>query len=139
MLRLKVMRAPWPIVVACALWGCSGVGTGVGASPFDGTYTGTYSGSDSGTVQMQVANGNVTVSATSTLWKTTYTGSGQVTDSGELLGGASGGGGTVDSGPITIRYGGISISFSGSISNGTATGSWSSSNSAGGTWVAHDE
>jgi hypothetical protein len=134
---LSSTRASLTIVVACALCACSGADVGAQLSTFDGTYTGTYTGSDSGNVEMRISDGNVTVSATSSFWKTTYSGGGTVTSSGQLVGAGVGGSGTATSGPIVITYGGISISFAGSVADGSATGSWSSSNSGGGAWQAH--
>jgi hypothetical protein len=140
MVAWKLTCARFPIVVACALMGCAGAsdGASAGTTSFDGTYQGAYTGSDSGTVQMQITDGNVSVTATSSFWKTTYSGTGQVTASGQLVGTGAGGGGTATSGPIVVTYAGVSVSFAGTIAAGGATGSWSSSNSAGGTWQAHD-
>jgi hypothetical protein len=136
MLASQVSRALFPAVLAFAAFGCSGTDGAV--SSFDGTYHGTYSGSDSGTVLITVTNGNVSLSATSTFWKTTYAGSGTLTSMGELVGSGGGGTGTVSAGGIEISYGGISISFGGSIRASSASGTWSSSNSGSGTWQAAD-
>ncbi len=140
MLSWQAKRAGLLVVVASSMLGCSGASSSVqGTTAFDGTYNGTYTGADSGTVLLTITDGNVQVTATSTFFKSTFTGSGQVLADGQLVGtGGGGGGSTTTSTGVTITYNGVSISFAGTISGGAASGSWSSSNSAGGTWQAHD-
>lgn len=95
------------------------------APPLAGTYSGAYSGGDTGSIQLDVAaSGDVQLTAVSNFWRTTAKGSGQVQVDGSNLSGTG-------IAPLVL------FTFTGTVSNGSASGAWSASNGAKGTWSAN--
>jgi hypothetical protein len=108
-----------PLLLLCGcLAACSGSTGGV---PITGTYAGTYGGADNGSIVLNIVDsGSLTLSATSSFWHTTFNGTGSVSADDRISG--TGAGGLV------------SITFLGSVGSGTASGTWTASNGATGTW-----
>ncbi len=137
---------------------CSGVpgepmagepGAGGQISPIAAaTYHGGYTGNDNGSVVLELgATGAAQITATSTFWRTSFAGAGQVGASGTLSGGGSGGGiaimagsgssgGSGKGGGVNFALGGVVFTVSGSVNGTTASGTWSTSNGGKGTWSA---
>jgi len=110
------------LCVGAFLAGCSGA-TYNSPESLAGTYSGTYSGNDNGSIVLDVDSGlNVKLTATSSFWHTTFNGTGSVGTDSHVSG--TGAGGLV------------SITFVGSMGNGIASGTWTSSNGASGSWTS---
>jgi hypothetical protein len=102
--------------------GCSG-STYAGPDSLVGTYSGTYTGNDNGSIVIDVDSAmGVKLSATSSFWHTTFSGTGSVNPDAHLSG--TGAGGLV------------SITFVGSVGGGVASGTWTASNGATGSWTS---
>ena len=107
-------------VLGALLCGCSG-STFQGPDSLAGTYSGTYTGNDNGSIVIDIDPAmSLKLNATSSFWHTTFNGTGSVGSDAHLSG--TGAGGLV------------SITFTGSVGGGTASGTWTASNGSTGTW-----